>query len=161
MEVIMKLCRQCNVEKELSGFYAHPRMPDGYLNKCKECVKTRVKKHRVENIEKILAYDRKRNMRPDRVAARKKYIQTDVGKAAKKRAMDSYAKRYPMAYAARVIFGNAVRDKRVERKTICSICESTIKVEGHHDDYTKPLEVRWLCEKCHKTWHKFNKPIYE
>lgn len=27
-------------------------------------------------------------------------------------------------------------------------------LHAHHDDYTKPLEVRWLCPPCHKAVHK-------
>ncbi len=30
------------------------------------------------------------------------------------------------------------------------------KVIAHHDDYNKPLEVRWLCKKHHYEWHKNN-----
>lgn len=35
----------------------------------------------------------------------------------------------------------------------CSKCERKIKVEGHHTDYKKPLEVIWLCRTCHLKEH--------
>jgi len=31
---------------------------------------------------------------------------------------------------------------------VCSVC-SSLKVEAHHEDYSKPLEVIWLCKKHH------------
>jgi len=31
-------------------------------------------------------------------------------------------------------------------------------VHAHHDDYSKPLEVRWLCYYCHYEEHHANKP---
>jgi ribosomal protein S27AE len=33
-------------------------------------------------------------------------------------------------------------------KQTCEVCQET-KVDAHHDDYSKPLEVRWLCRKHH------------
>jgi hypothetical protein len=156
----MKVCRECRVEKPLSDFYKHAAMGDGHLNKCKPCVKSRVNKHREVNLETIREYDKRRSNKPHRVKARKDYQQTEAGKLAKKKAMDAYNKRYPMAYATHVIAGNAIRDGKLIPASSCSICRSVEKIEGHHDDYTKPLDVRWLCEQCHKAWHKINKPIY-
>ena len=48
---------------------------------------------------------------------------------------------------------------------ICEQCDDRsrfadgrIGVQGHHDDYAKPLSVRWLCQRCHHEWHKLNQP---
>ena len=157
----MKVCRECNTEKPLSEFYKHSKMADGHLNKCMECVKKRVLKHREENLEKILAYDKMRANLPHRVQARKNYVKTEQGKEAKRRGMKAYHERYPLKKAAHTMVSNAIRDGRLEKKYECSVCESTEKIEGHHDDYTKPFDIRWLCEKCHKEWHRNNKPKYE
>lgn len=157
----MKVCRGCGQEKPLTEFYKHSNMADGHLNKCIECVKARVSKHRVDNLEKVREYDKQRSSLPHRVEARKKYQQTEEGKIAKKRAMQSYRKRHPLKYAAHVVTRNHIRDGKLVPADSCSVCKSTESIEGHHDDYTKPLEVRWLCAKCHKEWHRHNKPIYE
>ena len=39
----MKNCIKCKKEKEITEFYAHPKMSDGHLGMCKACVKTRAK----------------------------------------------------------------------------------------------------------------------
>lgn len=52
----------------------------------------------------------------------------------------------------------AIRCGKLTRKP-CENC-GEVKSEAHHDNYNKPLEVRWLCRKCHADWHKNNKPIY-
>lgn len=52
---------------------------------------------------------------------------------------------------------NAIQARKIHKQP-CEVC-GEIKAEAHHDDYNKPLEVRWLCRKHHSEWHKNNKPI--
>ena len=57
---------------------------------------------------------------------------------------------------AREILNHYLRDKHLEKQP-CEICGK--KAEAHHDDYDKPLEVRWLCFEHHREWHRiFDNP---
>jgi len=51
--------------------------------------------------------------------------------------------------AARTALNNAVRSGKVVRPALCSRCHAEGKVTGHHHDYSKPLDVIWLCYQCH------------
>lgn len=35
----------------------------------------------------------------------------------------------------------------------CENC-GDLKSQAHHDDYSQPLKIRWLCISCHATFHK-------
>lgn len=157
----MKVCKKCGLEKDLSEFYKKPRMADGHLNHCITCVKAYEKERRVKAADHLKAYEQARKNLPHRVQARKQYAKTDVGKVAHKKAMDTYNKKFPMKYASRNIVSHALKTGKLVKSEHCSECGSNEKIEGHHDNYLEPLNVRWLCEKCHKKWHRHNKPIYE
>lgn len=58
---MIKQCFKCKKSKELKEFYKHPQMPDGHVNKCKECNKLDVRVSYANNREKRLNYDKFRH----------------------------------------------------------------------------------------------------
>ena len=48
--------------------------------------------------------------------------------------------------------------KGVLVRSPCEICNK-LPSQAHHDDYNKPLEVRWLCVTHHREWHRINRAI--
>jgi hypothetical protein len=46
----------------------------------------------------------------------------------------------------------AITDGQLQRGS-CEICGDS-QTDGHHDDYSKPLFVRWLCSKHHLQWQR-------
>lgn len=130
---MQKKCFKCGEDKDLSEFYKEKKMKDGYFNKCKECYKHDVRENRKKNVEYYREYDRKRgNRQPCDYQA-------------------EYRKRFPKKYKAQTMIGNAIRDKKLFKEP-CEVCGCE-KVHAHHDDYDKPLNVRWLCPAHHSQWH--------
>jgi len=83
-----------------------------------------------------------------KVSARvKRWILSHPEKRAEARKL--HRARYPEKYKCRNAFNNALRNGKVSRPGFCSKCAIECKPHGHHEDYTKPLEVIWLCVKCH------------
>lgn len=152
----MKECKKCGKEKALDEFYKHPKSKDGHDSKCKECAKDAVRKNYRKNIEYYKEYDRARANLPHRVKARNDYAQTEQGKEAGNRGKRAWSERNPIKRGASHIVNNAVRDGRMVKPDNCEKCQASGRIEGHHCDYAKPLEVMWLCPKCHTDWHKEN-----
>lgn len=63
-----------------------------------------------------------------------------------------YAERHPEKIKAVQSVNNAIRDGRLVREP-CVVCGAT-PAQGHHPDYSKPLEVVWLCRKHHGEAHR-------
>lgn len=106
--------------------------------------------------EKVKASDRARYHRdPEkRLAAMKDYAEKnpEVVQAHK----DRYIEDNPEKHKAHYTLNNAVRRGKIE-KGPCGREDETCRgrVEGHHDDYSKPLEVRWLCKHHHELEHHY------
>ena len=64
--------------------------------------------------------------------------------------------RYPHKNKARVILRKAVKEGDIFKPNYCSKCgvqKEKKEIHGHHEDYTKPLEVIWVCAWCHNKIH--------
>ncbi|MEE9354749.1 MAG: hypothetical protein V3U75_04090 [Methylococcaceae bacterium] len=48
----------------------------------------------------------------------------------------------------------AVRRGWIEKQEYCSVCDAKDNVEAHHYNYDDPLEVEWICKRCHVRFHK-------
>lgn len=146
----MKACFKCGESKSLDEFYKHPKMGDGYLGKCKECTKKDSNKHRSENLESCRSYDRERSVLPHRAELRRKVSKTWVEDGRQSASQQRYKDKYPDRYTAHNILNSAKRDGKILMPNACSVCgRETTRLEAHHEDYTKPLDVQWMCVSCH------------
>ena len=147
-----KICFKCGIKKQISEYYCHDRMADGHLNKCKDCTKKDVHERFKKDPEKLRAYDRKRANEPHRLAARKEYAETDQGRLATKKAKTKWDRENRFKKNAHLKTQRVLK-KGILIKTACEVCGHD-DVEGHHPDYSKPLQVMWLCSKHPADWHK-------
>lgn len=153
-----KKCFKCEEIKPLTDFYKHSGMKDGRVNKCKECNKKDVRENRKSKVEYYRQYDKDRFKNDPKVKYRhERYKNTDAGKESIRKAKEKWSEENPIKRGASTMVGNAVRDGKLTKPKNCSQCGvEPERLHGHHDDYAKPLEVRWLCPKCHTDWHKEN-----
>jgi len=136
----MKMCFKCKKTKPIGDFYKHKGMADGHLGKCKDCTKEDARQHRFYN-ESVREYDRKRSKTPERRA--------HVAMVSKKWRLEN-----PEGYKAHTAIGNAIRDKKIVRMP-CEVCGNK-KTHAHHEDYSNPFEVKWLCPLHHHRLHAGN-----
>lgn len=79
------------------------------------------------------------------------YNQSEAGRAASKRNTKEQIRRWPEKYRARQEVNKALKRGDLIRKA-CR-CGSTNNVHAHHHDYSKPLDIEWMCRPCHQAEH--------
>ncbi len=149
-----KQCFKCRETKPISEFYAHPQMGDGHLGKCKTCAKRDVAERagRLGNNPQWLAKERAR-------CRKKQQRYRELGLASLP--TPETRKRWELKNGHKIKVQNmAARAQKkglIQKPIYCQGCGAFSQLEKHHPDYSKPLEVIWLCYVCHgKTRHKDN-----
>jgi hypothetical protein len=155
-----KKCFKCGETKDLSEFYRHDAMEDGHLGKCKDCTRKDSLQHRKDNLESVREYDRNRKNKAERTEKTKARLarikEQDPGKYRMQviEAKERYRKRNREKAIAHERIFYAVSTGKLKNPCVCERCNTKCVTEAHHYDYSKPLEVTWLCDYCHKEVHK-------
>lgn len=134
MESATKVCHWCVRELPLAKFQIAPTMKSGRANRCRDCQKEK---------------------RTTRYIAAPKIAKTADAKVRAGR--ERYRKNHPEKIAAHRVVEGKLRRGKLTRKP-CEVCGSEDRLNAHHDDYSKPLDIRWLCRLHHVQLHREMEP---
>ena len=128
----MKRCSKCGSEKALTEFYMNGeyRRPE-----CKQCTlsRTRAAQPRRTEYQKAWRAENRERVR-------------ELNRLSRSRHGDKHA--------VRKLTEAAMQSGRLVRPDHCSECLTRGHVDAHHPNYGKPLDVTWLCKKCHGKKHR-------
>lgn len=172
-----KRCSRCREVKPLAAFGRCASERDGLQYACRACLsaaqKLRLAKLTPDQRERKRSYARKdyAKHRDRRLEWHHRYREEsrDVVIASDKR---SKAKRAEDIRNRKIVARRLEPQKHyaqgISKKAIrCGVlipgkCEVGTQclgaIQGHHDDYLRPLSVRWMCRRHHQQWHAENGP---
>lgn len=161
-----KACPKCGKEYTLSGFSKNRTKADGLQSVCKECVRKANLANSRNNVNRVRAW---RAANPDRTKMYQREYYKKNQKHIYSRHCDwrnrnpslvstqtnEYRTKHPGKWSAVIELNNAVRDGIIYKPTKCQLCGiGDVRIHGHHEDYNKPLDVLWVCPKCHASIHQ-------
>lgn len=141
------ICRKCEIDKDVDDFReCRPTKGSPYrVTLCIICERDYMK----QNYRTNLMGNRLKNREIDRKYGRDK---DQVNAAARER----YHRNIEFMRLKRRARGrvyNALKAGKLSKPNECERCDIVAKLYSHHEDYTKPLEVEWLCGECHHGGH--------
>lgn len=149
-----KTCTVCGLTLGLERFYFSKRKngKSYYYRFCISCQNVKAKEWQKNNPEKREEIWRRHaeNSRSARAEASRRYAANNPERY-KKSQMD-YRLADPQKRIARNAVAAAIRSGAL-KSLPCEGCGSTTKIQAHHHDYSKPLDVTWLCSLCHGKAH--------
>lgn len=147
----LKNCNKCGEDKPVSQFY---KMRNGLQPFCKACEKLRYSFDR----ESIRKSDDGRKKLSE---YRRTRVITEAKRLREVRHSAKYRARYPEKQAAKQEVTKALKSGRLIRPPVCQGCgldpglarDGRPLIQAHHEDYSRPLDVSWLCLSCHSAQH--------
>jgi len=161
-----RICTVCNIEKHFDEFGNSKKGKWGKREFCKDCKRIKDREYERKNPDKMTAkHDRwaKKNKLHLLEYNRKRYEQNpdlykkrciEYRKRKNNEPVKRYKYKYPHKKRAHLYVELAIEYGHLLRPEKCSKCGIACKPDGHHEDYSKPLEIIWLCRKCHGFVHR-------
>jgi hypothetical protein len=140
------VCNACGIPKIIpDDYYGSSRV-------CRECIKTRVAAYQktAAGRESHRKAQRRWNAKASSQLLKADWKKSDKGIEAERRYYASKMDRIPEKLRARALVNTHVRRGKIRKPANCESCGKTCAVEAHHEDYTRPLDVQWLCRDCHE-----------
>lgn len=85
--------------------------------------------------------------------AQLKYRRSRKGKATDSEYQKEQRKSVPEKPRARDAVKQAIRKGKIAKAEQCEKCLSKNRIQAHHENYSEPLKVTWLCPQCHTAIH--------
>ncbi len=150
LDVDVKQCSKCGMVKAHTEFYAEKRYnSDGLRACCKACHLRGQTRNRERAKQRAREYEARRDLTEKRAEARVYRGRHRAAIAARQRVRRAT---FPERTRAWDLVGKAVRSGRLTRPAACSRCGvQSSWIEASHDDYSRPLDVEWLCAPCHRS----------
>lgn len=134
-----KTCAKCGESKVVGDFYPHPSTPGALARRCKQCARAATMESRAKKRGEIL----------ERQRLQQREVSPEV-RAIRNARRAEYRKLAPERISASQALNVAVRAGKI-LPLPCFVCGE--KAEAHHPDYSRPLDVVWLCPSHHREAH--------
>jgi len=92
---------------------------------------------------------------PCNAKRRKKYYAKNKEKC--RAILNKSISKHKLKQSARKKVRYAIKTGVLVKLNHCESCGESGQLDGHHEDYSKPLEVLWLCRTCHAKTHNERK----
>lgn len=157
-------CNKCSTEKPIKEFYKKKDSKTGRSSYCKVCIRGQMRKYHHENREQRISYkkewyEKNKEEAREKIYAWKKenpeYMRQWHEQNKDKHAANikRWHEKHPHYLKCHKEFRSALKQGKLFRPDRCSLCNREGKIEGHHHDYSKPLDVVWVCKECHNDIH--------
>jgi len=137
-----KYCTRCMCIRSLAAF---PTPHNGRW--CRECNVQAAREYARKNRSSVNAEkERWRRKNIDKV----RQIQVRCNKKRK----ETQGNHVTMIQRVHRLVYKAVKSGKILKPNLCSLCHIPTRINAHHEDYSNPLDVVWLCHACHIARHK-------